>query len=281
MRSVYQYTDYHLFLSDYYTYIKSIDPKFSYRYICSKTGIKSAGHLALILQGKARISLELAERLATFCRLKKRETAYFLSMVAFGQAKTQEEKRCEFEKMTSFSESAVHQVHADQYRFYEKWYHSAIWAVLDIVEFDGVDFAQLGKMIEPTVTGAQAQSSLKLLEKLGMVERRDNGLIKPLHDVIDSGPRPPAVAVNNFVVAMLERAHEALDTVPVQERSLSWATVSLSEKGYREVLEESRDFRRRVLAIAEQDEAKRVYQVNVQIFPLSKAPENSDVVEAE
>jgi uncharacterized protein (TIGR02147 family) len=270
MPSVYDYTDYHRYLGDYYLYLKSLDSKYSYRYICGKTGIKSTGHLSLILQGKTHISHLLTMRFVELCKLKKREAEYFRYMVLYGQAKTHEEKRGYFEKMARFAESAVHQVHADQYKFYSKWYHSAVWAVLDLHDTDGGDPGALGRLVEPSISASRVRSSLRLLESLGLVSRNDKGLLKPTHAVIDTGTRPPPVAVNNFAIRMLEMAREALDRFPREERSLSWGTVTLSERGYREVQREVRNFRRRVLHIAENDSADRVYQVNVQIFPLSK-----------
>ena len=77
MKSVLSYTDYHHFLRDYYGYLKSLDKKYSYRYICLKTGIKSPGHLSLILQGKAHISADLAQRIGEFCKFKKKEQTLF------------------------------------------------------------------------------------------------------------------------------------------------------------------------------------------------------------
>jgi uncharacterized protein (TIGR02147 family) len=280
MKTVFEYTNYHRYLSDYYAFLKSLDRKYSYRYICAKTRIKSPGHLAAILQGKAHISHALTMRFVAFCKLKKREADYFQCLVMYNQAKSHDEKKTWFEKMTRFAESAVHQVHADQYRFYEKWHHAALWALLDVYDSDGSDPRALGQMVEPSLTAAQVRQSLKLLHTLGMIAADQRGNLKPVHDIIDTGTRPPAVAVNAYTLQMLDKAKEALDRFAREERSISWATVSLSERGYRELLEEARTFRKRVMHIAAHDNAQRVYQVMLQLFPLSKHIPGADAEES-
>jgi len=222
------------------------------------------------LQGKARVSSDLAIRLADFCRLKKRESDYFLAMVAYSQAKTSEEKQLEFEKMAHISEAALHIVHADQYKFYDSWFYTAVWALLDIYPFQGEDYENLAASLRPTITSAQAKEALELLQKIGMIAKDQRGYYRPKQAVIDTGYRPPPEAVNPFVISMLEKARESLLASPPEERTLSWTTLTLSEKGYLEVLEELRNFRRRAMAIAEQNEADQVYHLNMQLFPLSE-----------
>ncbi len=281
MKSVFDYTDYHQFLREYYADRKSISHNFSYRYICNKTAIKSTGHLSLIFQGKAHISLPLAMKLSELCKLKKREREYWIEMVLYNQAKNHEDKKRHFKRMAAFKESSVYQVHAAQYSYYEKWHHSVIRALLERHDFRD-EYETIGKLVIPAITAEETRKSVELLVQLQLVAKDENGYYRPTNLILDSGTRAPAVAVNNFVLDTLGLAREALDRFPREERHLSWTTVSLSRDGLAEAIEEARHFRKRLYAIAEADRAERVFQVNMQIFPVSQVllPEDEAISEA-
>lgn len=95
-----KYTDYRKFLRDYFNGSAS-----TYRLVCKATGIKSAGHLSLILNGKVNISDLQADKFAGFCNLKKQETDYFRTLVRFNQ----EEKANG--RSNSSSSSALSEIH--------------------------------------------------------------------------------------------------------------------------------------------------------------------------
>ena len=121
-------------------------------------------------------------------------------MVSFNQAKTHDEQRKIFEEMTQFQQSAVYKMQADMYRFYEKWYHSAVWALFDLIESDGSDAKELCKLIVPKITPSQFSHSVELLMKLGLLEITGNGILKQPKKLVDTGTRPPKVAVNHFIM---------------------------------------------------------------------------------
>jgi uncharacterized protein (TIGR02147 family) len=267
--SVFLYSDYRKFLRDSFEGKKADGSTLSYRYICSRTGIKSTGHLSLILQGKANISISLAKRLAEFLKLKKRDKEYFEDLVLFNQAKLHKDKREYFVKMMGFKESAVRLVNEDQYEYYDKWYHCVVRALLDIVPVKD-NFGDLAQAIDPPISEKEARNSVELMMRLRLVKKNDLGYFLPSDAVIDSGPAIGSLAVTNYAGNMIDLGKQALDRIPQEERVFSWATLGISEEGYETVLQELREFRRRVYAIAEADKAQRVYQFNFQVFPVSK-----------
>jgi len=268
--NVYDYTDYRRFLHDFYTMKKQASRAFSYRRICDRVGIKSTGHFTLILQGKANVSIPLALKLAAFLGLRKRETDYFQYLVLFNQARSHEDKRMYFEKMASFRESRLHLVNAEQYEYYAKWYHSVIRALLEFVPFDGGDCGVLAKLLDPPVPATEVRKSFDLLKRLGMVERDDGGMWRPTDAVIDTGSPVDSLAVERYVLNTLSLAREAIDRFAGDERKFSWVTFGVSRTGYEAILKEAREFRRRIYRIVESEAADRVYQMNMQIFPVSR-----------
>lgn len=268
--SVFSYTDYRRYLLDVLPLSGNRGEKKSYRYICDTVGIKSTGHFSLVLQGKANISIPLALKFTQFLKLRKREREYFQTLVLFNQAKHHADKRDYFVKMMSFKESSIRLVSADQYDYYDKWYHSIVRALLEIVPVKD-DASVLAKLIDPPVAAEELRRSIELMVSLHMVKKDHAGYFRPAEAIIDSGPAIGSLAVTNYAMHMLELGKQAFDRFSLDERMFSWATLGVSEKGYEQVVRELREFRRKVYDIAKNDEhANRVYQVNIQAFPVSK-----------
>jgi uncharacterized protein (TIGR02147 family) len=271
MVDIFQYTDYRKFLCDFYEAEKKRNPHYSHRYIAQKVGFTSSGFFSKILQGKTNISNDLALRFTEFLKLKKIEAEYFGLLVLFNQAKSHADKKRWFEKIVAFSKSKVKIVQVSQYEFFQKWYYVAIRELLAFYKFNG-DFQQLGKMIDPPISPAQAKKGVELLEKLGLIARDESGYYKQTDTLISTGYDVRSVAVNNFQMSTLDLAKESIDRFPKEERDISTLTLSFSKELYNTIHEKLKGFRREVLELVKNDPnaVDRVYQVNFQIFPLSK-----------
>lgn len=268
--SVFRYTDYRKFLLDVLPLSGNNGEKKSYRSICDTIGIKSTGHFTLVLQGKANISIPLAMKFAQFLRLRKRECEYFQTLVLFNQAKKHADKRDYFVKMLSFREASIHVVSADQYEYYDKWYHAVVRALLEIIPVKD-DFSVIAKMVDPPISTEEVRKSIELMVNLHLVKKDDNGHFRPAEAIVDSGPAIGSLGITNYAINMLEHGKQAFDRFSLDERIFSWATLGVSEEGYAQVVQELREFRRKVYEIAKNDTAtNRIYQVNIQAFPVSK-----------
>jgi uncharacterized protein (TIGR02147 family) len=271
MKPVFEYTNYREYLADFYKEKKAESPGFSYRYIAEKVGFKSAGHFTQILQGAANISINLIERFSQFLKLNKKEAAYFQNLVLFCQAKKHEDKKRYFERLMSFRESSMKVLDADQYEFYSEWYYSAVREVLNFFPFDGSNTAELARIIDPPISLEEAQKSLALLGKLGLIKKNEDGFYRPTDAIISTGYHAQSLSITNHILNSMKLAQNALDYFPREERNLSAVSINVSPKGYETIVAELRAFRKRMLELARNDEdSNRAYQFNFQFFPLSK-----------
>jgi uncharacterized protein (TIGR02147 family) len=272
MKPVFEYMDYRLYLKDFLAEKQAANAKFSQRLACLKIGLKSPGHLSQILGGRTNISLNLAERLMEFFRFKAKETDYFRLLVLFCQAKSHVEKAAAYEKLIKLKQPKIKLLLKEQFEFYDKWYYTAIREVLSIHRFRG-DYRALAKAVLPNITPLEAEKAILLLEKLGLIVKNRNGVYDLTGAAISSGYDVQSIALNNFVMGSLGLAKHALDTVPSEDRNLSWTTFSVSRPTFLQIEEELRAFRRRIQALAVGDpEPDRAYQINFQLFPISPHP---------
>lgn len=270
MVDLYEYTDYRKYLRDYYEAKRASFKVFTHRHIAKAIGFKSTGTFAQILQGKTNISPQTILNFTRFLGLKKDEADYFELLVLFNQSKGHAEKKRHFEKIISFPKSNLKQVDSTQYAYYEKWYYSVIREVLAFHPFVD-DYRELGRMLSPPISTAEAQKAIRLLEELKLIRRSESGVYEKSDPVITSGYDTRSLAVNQFIIETLDLAKVALDEFPREERSLSALTLSLSEDGYAMIEEKIKTFRRELLELARNcADPKRVIQVNFQIFPVTR-----------
>src|SRR5689334_25413623 len=102
--NIFAYTDFRLYLGDYYRARKEEDKKFSHRFIQEKIGAGSPGWFADLVKGRGTLSRNHLVALAKLLKLARNETDYFEAMVDYAQAGSHEEKNRYFQKMLSFKE---------------------------------------------------------------------------------------------------------------------------------------------------------------------------------
>ncbi len=270
MIEIFDYTDYRKFLKDRSASLKSAGQPISYRYIAEVVGFKSAGFLSQVLNGSCNLPDRFIEKIADVFQLKKREARYFDLMVHYNQSENHDEKKAYFGKMVAFKKGRVRTVEPDEYAFYDKWYYSAIRAVLNYYEFDG-DYYKLSKMLIPHISAAEAKKAIRVLEKLKLIKKEEKtGHYRLTENHISTGHDTDSVVINNFVLNTLDIAKDALYRFGKRDRTFSSLTLSVSQQGYESIRHKVDALRAELVNLVKQDsDVDRVIQVNFQIFPLT------------
>lgn len=270
--SVFDYTDYRRFLKAYYEYQKRKNPAFSYRYFALKAKVNSSGLLKNVIDGKRSLGRGLIVRCAEAMKLKKKESEYFECLVDFNDANTVEEKRIFFERLLALRKPEAHQVQASQFEVYSKWYYTAVRELIGLVPFRG-DYATLARALDPAIRPEQAEKAVRVLEEAQLIVKDSQGRYRQAQPLVTTGPEVESVSVAQYQIACMDLAKEALDRHAAELRDISTLTLSLSSEGFAVLKEEIISFRKKMLAMERSFQAPdRVYQLNLQFFPLSKPP---------
>lgn len=270
MVSVFDYTDYRKFLRDRFAESKDRDKSFTYRRLAALAGFKSPGFFTQVLQGTTNLSDDMIQKIARAFELQKRETRYFGWMVRYNQSSAHEQKKYFFVRMGAFKRARVKTVDPESYDFYDKWYYSAIRAIIHYHPFEGNDFKTLARMVIPSITPAEARRAVGVLERLGFIAKSTDGSYNLTDKHISTGLETESVVINNFVINTLDIAKDAFYRFPKDKRNFSALTLSVSDEGYRKIVDRCAEFRKEIVDIVKDDfRIDRVYQVNFQIFPLT------------
>jgi uncharacterized protein (TIGR02147 family) len=269
---IFDYLDYVKFLREYYEYRHKIDRWFSYRYIQSRTGI-DPGYLFKVFQGKKSLPQKKIPLLTKVLGLTKREKEYFMLLVLYGKAKSNDEIRRYFEKMLLYGEVVARKVALKEYEYYKKWYHAALRQILSYYPFHG-DYKALALMTVPAITPEEAQKGVEVLCDLGFIQKQPDGSYRVLDRFLSTGYDWHSIAIRQFQQDTIMLAHKAIDTVDKDLRDISTVTVTLSAEGFSEARERIRQFRRDMLELVNtHDQPTGAYHVNIQMIPIGRSLE--------
>jgi uncharacterized protein (TIGR02147 family) len=273
MPDIFTYSNSRLFLKDYYGERKKAHPSFSYRYFANKAGFKSKTFIYKVISGEKTLSKGAVLAVAQAMGLKKREIEYFEAMVNFTQAKTEREREFYFNHLQAFGKNhAATQLRQDQFNYFSTWYLPAIREIVAFSDFRD-DYKLLAKFLNPAITTAQAKEALKLLLDLGLIKRTSSGRYYQTAKSLTCGDEIHMLAVHTFQKENLRLAAEAIDRHERRHRDISTLTVGTTEAGAQRISDELASFIKRLAELVEKDDpADRVYQINLQVFPLSTLP---------
>ncbi len=266
---IYAYYDYQAFLRDSYAWRKGVNANFSFRYIGGKVGL-DAGLVLRIFQGKRPLSTKKIGDFAQVLGLSKRRADYFALMVLYGRAKTEPEAQQYFERMLGFTGLGGKQLEREQYEFYREWYYTAVRELLHVMPFRG-DYEALAGQLVPAISPKEARKAITLLESLGLIAARKDGGYRLTDKYLTTGEDWRAFAVREFQRQSLDLARHSLDHTPKEARDISTVSLTIDARSMEKIRERVRRFHQDMLEISEQaGTGDRVYQVNLQVFPLSQ-----------
>jgi uncharacterized protein (TIGR02147 family) len=163
----------------------------------------------------------------------------------------------------------------ERFEYYSGWYHSVIREVVTLFDFKG-DFDKLGSMLVPPIKGADAKKSIALLERLGFIERDEQGLYHQTQNLLTARVgATEAFIIQKFQIEMLQVAMKAYDAVEVHDRMSSSTTFSISRETFDLFKMRLRELQNQLMEMARIDgKADTAYQLTLNLFPVSRSVSN-------
>ncbi len=267
---IFKYFDYQKFLSDLFDYNKKRKPVFSHRYIVYKAGFKSPNVLKRVIDKTKNLSIDGAVRFATAFKLEEFEKKYFLAMVRFNTATALKEKEKYLIELMYLRKFDVPARISDEYfEIFEKWWHIAIREIVSLADYKHSS-KWISRALEPSISPEEAEQSLALLKKLGLIKKIDN-VWMPVDKAIKTDAQVRSIKVAQYHREMIRLGGEAITRFPSEEREISGTTLRIAQQDVDKYKGLLREFRQKLLGLAvESENADQVYQLNFQFFPVVK-----------
>lgn len=267
---LYAYTNYRAYLKDWF---ESRKGKPSVRQAATKLGCSPA--LLSAVQGGTRdIHPPHTEKLAALVTEDGEAQAYFLALVDYEQGETLARKRDALRRVMAMRRFRTGRRLVDStWDLFAHWY---IPAVTELARCEGFreDPAWIAAVMRPRITVEQAEEALVVLQEGGFLARGEDGHLRPTEAVFRTDhevARVERIAVAEWHRTLLERAREALDSLPAPERHFASASLPMSPELLKELKAVISTFMEDVTSrtTGHPTDRDRVYQLCVQLFPVS------------
>lgn len=273
--SVYLYTDVQSFVSDFIRYLQIHDPRFSFRRLAKRAGFGSPNYFQNLLKGEKKITERGVDQLAKGFSLKSEETLYLRLLILFRDAETSE-ARADLQKRLRELQSlqSVDKIQRTRFEYYNKWYIPVIREMIASGSFPQ-DCEEASQRIFPRVDALDIKYGLCILESLGFVRYEDPAGWVSEATHLKTELETASLIVRKFHQEMLQLATKSIDQIPSHERHVSSLTMSVSKKRYNELVQYIASVKAEIakrFADVQLEDAE-VYQLNLQLFPLTRTPD--------
>lgn len=267
--NVYGFLDHRAYLAAYFQTKQKRG--LSYRGFSRRVGLGAPNYLKQVIDGKKRLSADMALRFANACGLNHEASAYFVRLVAFNHASTMQARNEHFQALQGFRRYRA----AQPLALAQAAYHSDgnLPAIRELVASRHFreDLNWIANSMRPPIKAAQVKRAIDTLLELGLLLRDEKGALIQSEDIVTTGAQANGMHIANYHAQMMQRATQAMDTVPAVERDMSALTLCIDGAQMPEFKSRLQAFRRELLELAETaQERTRVVQINLQLFPLTQ-----------
>lgn len=274
---LFAYLDYRAWMRDAYDAGKAHVSAFSFRYLARRAGFSSPSFIKLVMDGQRNLSLDGAQRVAKAFDLGSEERDFFLALVAFDQAEDAQTKNEAFERVAASQHFRMaRRLDFDMFEYLSRWYYPAIREMVARPDFDERPEWIAGELF-PSVPVKKVEEALEVLLRLGLLERDEAGALVRGTPSLTTPHEVGSLAVGNFHRQMIERAAASIEGFPSEDRNISALTVGIKRALVPQLKERIQSFQETLLRLCDEDpQAELVYQINFQLFPLTRTGNEHD-----
>jgi len=273
MPNVYAYNNYREYLKDYFDETQKKNERFSYRAFNRAVGFTSPNFLRMIVLGKRNLSPKAIKKLSVHFQFNKKQSSFFENLVLFNQSDTYDEKVLYYERIAFFkSYQEIKTLDFKSYQFFSKWYYPTI-REMTLQDNFKENPHWIANHLCKTITEEEAKEALELLKDLKLLQYDKNNKLKPVDQNITTDDEVTHISLLHFHKEMIALANQSLENTPPHFRDISSITVGLNESGFKKTKKKLQELRQELnLELSKTKKVEAVYQVNFQLFNLTKIP---------
>ncbi|SHH17412.1 TIGR02147 family protein [Fibrobacter sp. UWCM] len=275
MRPITEYQDYREYMRDFYAERKR-SSYFTWRKFASLAGFASPAYLKLVSDGKTSLSKPGIAKAARAMGLEGFDYTYFTLLVKFGNAKSDSEKESALRELEREAQmNKIRIVDADAFRYYENPAYPIIHELAPLMP--NASFGEIASKVKHEITAAQVRDILQFLVKADLLKKNDDGTYEQTQKAVKGSKETIPLVIRTMNRKMSELAVQSITKDSVEERNFSGITMGINKSVYDRITKEIDIFRKKIIDIANEcRDIDQVYQMNLQVFPLTDKATTSD-----
>lgn len=276
MKPIVEYKDYRQYMREFYEERKR-SSYFTWREFASISGFVSPTYLKLVCDGKTRLSKPGVAKVARAMGLEGFDYTYFALLVKFGNAKNEVEKESALQELEREARmNKIRIVDADAIRYYESPMYPIVRELAPLMP--AATFGEMASKIKTAATAVDVREVLQFLVRADLLRRREDGSYEQTQKAVKGSKEAIPFAIRGMNRKMAELAVDSIAGDSADKRHFSSVTMGIDGPTYERISREVDDFRKRIVSMANEcQKIDQVYQLNLQVFPLT---EKVDVSEA-
>ncbi|MCB0403781.1 MAG: TIGR02147 family protein [Bdellovibrionales bacterium] len=243
--------------------------RFSLRALSRRHGIRSVATLSMVINGKRKVTPEVAEKLALILKLRGVERRYFMALVDLEKCEDLHARAEVEDRLLAIRQGGSgRSLDSEQYKFLSEWHYVALFVLVGQPDFRK-DPEYLSRRLRDRVSPKQVEVALDNMQKWGLISVEDGKLVQTNGPVVKTADDIKNLSVRKFQRTMIKRALEAI-FMPVQQREITGLTLAVAKNQLPELKRRIRQFREELDEFAgASGTPDEVFQLNVQLFPLT------------
>lgn len=233
------------------------NPQYSLRAYAKYLGIDSST-LSKVLNGKRALSAKNSVEIANKLKLGPKERTLFLESLYRLKTSIDKIEIKPFDDRFMLDES--------YFKVIAEWEHYALLSLFDIEDFDPT-FSEIAERLD--LTNNRAETVLGNLLTCGLVKNVGGKLVR-CHDDIRTTEDVTSKALKQSHLEALEMGKQKLEEIDVELRDFSSTTLSVDLSKMTEAKTIIREFRLKMTALLKDGDKSEVFQLAIQLYPLSK-----------
>jgi uncharacterized protein (TIGR02147 family) len=242
------------------------------RRLAREMGIRPS-YLSMMIRGQRQIPLKRAVQLSYLLKMNDEDRTRFIQAVAISAAmrgKSGGILRAWLKGPQTRRELVARK--KDQKELLRKWYYLAVLDLTTCLDFQ----PHPGWISERlAITSAQAQNAILALFRLGLVVSKD-GTWRKASNHIHVPEGISSASIRQFHAQMITLARKQLTLRAPAEfarRSITSATLAVDPRKYQQAEQAVQRFQEEISGLLTTGDCTEVYQLNVQLFPLTRMQE--------
>lgn len=166
------------------------------------------------------------------------------------------------------STDVYRQMTLDSFDLISEWYHSAILELTFVCDFKSSPrwiSTKLGIQVDVV------KIAIGRLKRLKLLEEKDGVLYKTEVFITNFSEGVTSASLKNYQKQILSMAMDAIENIPPQEKDITGIIMAIDEKKLPEARLLIKKFRRELSEYLENGKQTRVYQLGIQLYPVSKS----------
>ncbi len=276
-----QYMNYRDFLKDWYQNrlqeTKNNLRPYCYRDFSVATNLKSPHYLKLIIEGKRNLSSDLVPIFARALGIPKEKNDEFNLLVLYTQEKDPTQRNLFLKKLIDIRvENQINSGEIDR-KAWDKIPNWVTWVLYSLADLKSTttDLNQLFLLLRGKATVQEIKNSLEGLISSGELATNDSGELVKTRNLMEAADEVPVALVRKLQAQLMLLGLESLHRDAPTEREFGSLTMALTSSEFEDLRFKLRQmkktFNKDNTMARGQTKGERVYQLNIQLFPVTDA----------